>query len=406
MFSNKRLIFTSLFLVHWSIIICSGQTTSSANNSININFGINSSKNLTDHSKLRTVDSIVNLKEEQVNNSSNLAINHPKVERTFNNDSKSTLNQVKSINSKIKNLTTNISLDQTTLLVSPLINNQILLSNSSKSSSKQTSKQSSEQSSKINFEQISKRNFENSFKFDTIKSKFVLNSEPTLDQNKTSILKITSNRTVNQSKSMLKKELNKYNELVKEHLNSLNELQSLIDRKSTKKESDKIEQANTSLLIKDKLFKNESVKGESLNVLKSVNDQFDTFKNKSFEITKVNNSTTQNLETNNLTKNGSVELIKISSIESSKKDSTINHTIKHSSKPIVLVNQVFELQMTTTNLSELNELLNSTTLKSKDDLILDQTTIQSLDLSNAEPLISEPHSDQHWIIPNKLSRFF
>lgn len=447
MFSNKQLIYTSLFLVHWLVLICSGLAASSANNSISIDSvvvdappALAAEKNAAVPWKANaalgaaassapsgtangttiisgTVDSTGNPSNFSMNstlgrmpkrqaNGFNLAIN----QKDANNSAPS--EPAESINSKISN-STNISSStaQTTL-------------------SAQSNQTDSPGAPAV---------LSNSFQPASNQPKLTPTSEST---NRESAAETMAMSTTNQNKSIVKKESNEQSNNASNGEGALSE-RPLIDGKRC--EQGTARQDNTSSLIEDKLvtnekqpateLRNQSPKDEPTSKSRIGEQQSvgllsaeESAKNESLRIDP------DNLKENRSTIEppASPPLQDGPSKRWKKADSTINHaanqtekrtadevashvanqTIKlHSSSPIVLTNRSTSDQMTTANLAIESGLLNheqsNRSLVSADRALLNEiaATAQPLHLSNAEPLISgAPHSDdqQHWMIPSQL----
>lgn len=432
MFSNKQLIYTSLFLVHWLVLICGGRAASSAaNNSINIDsvvaatlatptsVGTAAAASVSSNAAWKASALSAGPVEAASRTPNRTTIISGTVSSTVYPSASSRRSTASSLSEQQANRF-NLAINQKVAINSAhqapeSISSKIVGNSTNISSSHQTalSAQSNQPSIAI------------------------LSSE--LKQNQSAILEpanresaAETKRPTDQSKSIVKKAVNNGKE------EALTE-QPLIDRKQQSKQG---RQDNTSSLIEDRLITsekqsetglgNQSVKeqqqpasagglGEKQSVDLRIGEQALQAKsgsidsNKKSSLTKEQPSSRQPLQEEPHSERFKIEL-------------TINHTANQTenrtnnevavqvanrtiephldaSGPIVLGNRSSAGQTTTAKLPPEIGLLNheqsNFNLVSVDGLHTVSTSIQPLHLSNAEPLISgAPHSgdQQHWMM--------
>lgn len=439
MFSNKQLIYTSLLLVHWLLLIGSGLAASSAvNNSINIDsvvhapaasnaavgddpwkktnalstLGVGAATangaaiisgtvNSTGNPSNSSMNSTLDRMPKRQANGFNLAIN----QKDANNPAQP--EPAESINSQISN-STNISASPTTQTTSSVQSNG-----------------SSAEAAALSSNSLSNQ------------PNLAPTPEPANGEsaNRETAAETMAMSTTNQNKSIVKKESN-------EQSNNAPAGEALTERPLTDvSKQGTARQDNTSSLIEDKLVTNEkqpetalgnqSLKGEPASSSRTGEKQSvgllraeEPAKNESLQIDRDNRSTeppavsspqplqdgpSKRWKKANSTINHAANQTEKRTIDEVVSQAA-NQTIKlHSSSAIVLTNRSTFDQMTTGNLVTESSLLNheqsNRSFVSANGMFLDQAaTAQPLHLSNAEPLISgAPHSgdQQHWMIPSQ-----
>ena len=402
-FINRHLICTSLLLVNW-LVICSssGQqlhtNSSTTNNSININ------------STIKAISS-PNLK-------ANLLLNTTKANST------TTINPIQSTVVNATDLTINHQRSPNLTILSQAINRTNISPDSSLARQTVSTNLTTDLSIDSNFTKLD--NYTKTILTNNTELNLKLNKETILESNVLSYLvanrtaNSTPNSTSNQAE-LIGEASNKQNELVKKNtLNASAPLSTIESTSSLNHVSNSTTQPidsnqmykptrqdNTSLLIKGRLTN------------QSTSDQASSFSSTSR--TKIVKKDSVDLfRTERTVKNdSSAKLVWLEQrtseplTEGALMKRSENLTIKHTISPNQTIKQTNEHLRSTDSIATSTRSSNddvhlSSTVhtNSSSNLVQTSTTIQPLHLSHAEPLISVPHSDQHWMIPNQLGKFF
>lgn len=279
-----------------------------------------------------------------------------------------------------------------------------------------------------------------------LNKEIVLESNVILNLKSNPNINTTSNRSTNQTKSIVKKELNKHNESIDSNSNSISSTLDLLDldlkRTNHSSIDSKISISKDELILstdtQKEINKNLSIRPDNASSMDenqpknkivkkdSVEWLFDghSFKNDSLanesladhqlidhssvDHSSVNHSSVNHLLRDDSLKNKTIEQFKEPPIKISKKieqNLTMNHNASsesHSFTPESIQSNPHN-QTTNLTIKKLNDTLAFRNID-LDQISINQTTIQPLHLSHAEPQISVPHSDQHWMIPNQLGK--